>query len=85
MPDRNPTILINTLCVCADCFQGLSKAFHYPTQLLTFYLLLRNYLLILKMLTETLLKIPFSVIGRCSLVSKEYSSRDTITLKEIVT
>ncbi len=29
-------ILIRTFCVCADGFQGLSKAFHYPTQLLTF-------------------------------------------------
>jgi hypothetical protein len=33
-------ILINTFCVCADGLQGLTKAFHYPTQLLTFYLLL---------------------------------------------
>jgi hypothetical protein len=31
-------ILILTLCVCADGFQGLSKAFHYPIQLVTFYL-----------------------------------------------
>ncbi len=45
-------ILISTFCVCADGFQGLSKAFHYPIQLLTFYLLLWNYLLILKMLTD---------------------------------
>jgi hypothetical protein len=28
-------------------------------------MLLLNYLLILKMMTETLLKIPFSVIGLC--------------------
>jgi hypothetical protein len=33
-------ILIVTFCVCADGFQGISKAFHYPVQLLTFYLLL---------------------------------------------
>jgi hypothetical protein len=26
-------ILIGTFCVCADGFQGLSKAFHYPLQL----------------------------------------------------
>jgi hypothetical protein len=39
-----------TFCVCADGFQGLLKAFHYPIQLLTVYLLLRNYLLIRKML-----------------------------------
>jgi hypothetical protein len=32
-------ILISTFCVCADGFQGLSKAFRYPIQLLTFYLL----------------------------------------------
>ncbi len=31
-------------------------------------MLLWNYLLILKMLTETLIRISFSVIGRCSLV-----------------
>ncbi len=43
--------------LCADCFQ-----------LLTFYLLLWNYLLIFKMFTKTLLRIPFSVTGRCSLV-----------------
>ncbi len=29
-----------TFCACADCFQGLSKAFHYPIQISTFYLLL---------------------------------------------
>jgi hypothetical protein len=64
-------ISISTFCGCADGFQGLSKAFHYPLQLLTFLfnVLLYNYLIILKMLTETLLRIPFSVIGRCSLVA----------------
>ncbi len=63
-------ILVSTFCICADCFQYLSKAFHYgyPIKLPTFYLLLWNYLLFSKILTETLLKIPFSVIGRCSLV-----------------
>jgi hypothetical protein len=30
-------ILISAFCVCADGFQGLSKAFHFPTQQLTFY------------------------------------------------
>jgi hypothetical protein len=25
-------ILISTFCICADGFQGLSKAFHYPIQ-----------------------------------------------------
>jgi hypothetical protein len=33
-----------TFCVCVDEFQGHSKAFHYPIQLLTFYLPLCNYL-----------------------------------------
>ncbi len=33
-----------------------------------FYLLLWNYLLILNMVTESLLRITFSVIGRCSLM-----------------
>jgi hypothetical protein len=33
-------ILISTLCVCADDFQGLSKDFQYPIQCLTFYFLL---------------------------------------------
>ncbi len=42
------------------------KSFSLP---LTFYLLNWNYLLILKLLTETLFRIPFSVIGQCSLVS----------------
>ncbi len=59
-------ILISTFCVCA--FQGLLKAFHYPIQLLSFFLLLWNNLLMLNMLTETFLKTPFSVIGWCSLV-----------------
>jgi hypothetical protein len=49
-------------------FSGLSRAFHYPIHLITFYLLLWNYLLILNMLTKTLLSFLFSVIGRCSLV-----------------
>ncbi len=49
-------------------FSRSFKAFHYPLQLLTFYLLLWNHLLILKMLTETLLRIHFFVIGWCSLV-----------------
>ncbi len=43
-----------TFSECADGFQGLLKAFHYTIELLNFYLLL-NYLLFLKMLTETLL------------------------------
>jgi hypothetical protein len=36
---RRSNILIITFCVCADGCQGLSKAFHYHVQLLTFYLL----------------------------------------------
>ncbi len=57
--------LIIIFWVCADGFQGLSRTFHYPIQFLTFYLVFWIYLLILKMLTEALLRIPFSVIGRC--------------------
>ncbi len=62
-------IFICSLCVCANGFQGLSKALHFTIQLLTLSMLLWIYLLILKMLTETLLIIPFSVIDRCSPVS----------------
>jgi hypothetical protein len=54
-------ILISTFCVCAD----LSTAFHY---LIFTFLFSSLKLLILKVLPETLLRIPFSVIGRCSLV-----------------
>ncbi len=32
-------VLISTFYVCADCFQGLSKAFHYPMHVLLFLLL----------------------------------------------
>ena len=46
-------ILISSFCVCAD---ALFASFTVV------------YLLILKMLTETLLIVPFSMIGRCSLV-----------------
>ncbi len=35
-------ILISTFCVCADGFQGLSNAFHYPVQLLTFFASLKS-------------------------------------------
>jgi hypothetical protein len=59
-------IFISTFCVCADCFQSLSKAFHYPIQLLTFnfaFLKLHTYF---EKLTETLIRIPFSVNARCS-------------------
>jgi hypothetical protein len=65
-------ILISAFCVCADGFQGLSKAFRYPIQVLTFYLLLKNYLLDFKMFPETLLRIIFSVICRCSLVTTSH-------------
>jgi hypothetical protein len=33
-------ILISTFCACFDGFQDLAKAYHYPIQLLTFYLIL---------------------------------------------
>jgi hypothetical protein len=49
-------ILINTLCVCDDCFQGLSKAFHCPIYTILNFLfaslkLLNNFE---KILTETI-------------------------------
>jgi hypothetical protein len=40
-------------------FKVFSKAFYCPIQLSTFYFLLWK-------ITETFLRIPFSVIGRCS-------------------
>ncbi len=51
-------ILTITFCVCADGFQDLSKAFRHLMCLLTFYLLLKNYLLILRMLNETSSEFP---------------------------
>jgi hypothetical protein len=63
--------LVPTFCGCGDGFQGLAKAFHYlPCTNINFfiYFLLWNYLSILKMLTETLLRISLSVIGWCSLL-----------------
>jgi hypothetical protein len=53
-----------SLLSVSDGFQGLSKAFRYPLQLLIFTSL---KLVILKMLAE-----PFSVIGRCSLVATSH-------------
>jgi hypothetical protein len=47
-------ISISTFWVCADGFTSLSKAFHYSIPLLTFYLILWDYLIILKMLTDPL-------------------------------
>ncbi len=55
---KGRNILISTFIVGADGFQGLSKGFHYS-------MLLRNELQILKMLTETHLRIPFSLVNRC--------------------
>ncbi len=61
-------ILSSTFCVCADGFQDFSKAFHYPIQLLTLIASLKLLTVILKMLTESLLKSLLSMIDRCSLV-----------------
>ncbi len=55
---------LSTFSVCTD---GLSKAFHYPIQLLTFYFFL-NYLLIKKILNDILLRIPFSVLYSADLI-----------------
>ncbi len=54
-------------------FKGLHilrsfNSFSLPYTIISFWLLLWNYLLILKILHETLLRIPFPVIGRCSLL-----------------
>ncbi len=54
-------ILINTFCVCADGFL-FTALYNYELFFAS------SKILILKMLTETLRRIPFSVIGRCSLV-----------------
>ncbi len=54
----------STFCLCADGFQGLSKAFHYTIQLLTFYLLKLLTKKCWKILTESILRITFSVISR---------------------
>jgi hypothetical protein len=56
------TILITTFCVCADGFKVLQKLF--SNFLFASLKLITNF----EMLTETLLRIPFSVIGRCFLV-----------------
>jgi hypothetical protein len=47
-------------------------SFHYPIDLLIFLLLEITYFTYLKMLTETLLRIIFYVIGRCPLVSTSH-------------
>ncbi len=54
-------LISGTYCICADGFQCLSKAFHYPIQLLTYFTSLH-------LLPDTILRIPFSVISRCSLM-----------------
>jgi hypothetical protein len=64
---------VTTFCVCADGFKACQKLFITGTVPYTFinFLLASleiTYLLILTMLTETLLRILFSVICRCSLV-----------------
>jgi hypothetical protein len=68
--------LISTFCVCADYFQGLSKASYYPIQLLTFICFLDINLPILKMLIETLLRILFTVTGPFSLGPISYWLQD---------
>ncbi len=64
-------VLISTFCELSDGFPRSCKGFSSYT-IIPFYLLLWNYLLILEFPTETLLRIPFSVIGRCSLVPTSY-------------
>ncbi len=64
---KGVNILICTFYVCADGFQGFQKLF---TTQYNFYLFFASLKLLtnLKMLTETLLRISFSVICRCSQV-----------------
>jgi hypothetical protein len=65
-------------------FKILQIFSYYPIHLITFYLFLWNYLLILKILTETLLRIPFSVIGGTFMISlqNKYSFWDTIPFRK---
>ncbi len=69
---KGPNILISIFCVCADDFQGLLKAFYYSIQLLTFCLLIWNYLLIVKNALWNPPLNSFSVIGRCSQVPNSH-------------
>ncbi len=63
-------ILISTFCVCADFYEVFLKLF---TVLSNYNIVICCFekvtTVILKMLTITLLKIPFAVIGRCSSLS----------------
>ncbi len=61
-------ILISTFYVCADGFQGLSNAFHYPIQLFTFFCFFEITVLAnFKMLTETLLLCDWSMFSSADL------------------
>jgi hypothetical protein len=57
-------ILISTFCVCVDGYQGLSKSFQFSLPYTNI-----KFLFAVKMLTKTLLRVPFSDIG-CSLQGK---------------
>jgi hypothetical protein len=59
-------ILISIFCVGADGFQNLSKALHCPTQLFICFFKIINFE---NAYTETLLRIPFTVIGHWSMIS----------------
>ncbi len=71
----------NQYCVCADGFSRSFKSFSLTNQLLTFYLLLRNCSLILKMLPEILLRITFYVISQCFQCRPLFGSR--VNLQEL--
>jgi hypothetical protein len=58
---------IGTVCVCADGFQGLSKAYHYPVQLLTFYILI---LKVLTFFTKPEQALELHPLTKISLISK---------------
>jgi hypothetical protein len=68
---KKSKIFFKEQCHEINFFESLNT-FSLPFTIINFYLLLWNYLLNLKMLTKTLLKIPFSVIDRCFPVSTSH-------------
>jgi hypothetical protein len=68
--DLHVNILNSTFCVSADGLQGLPKALQRALHTLLFIFL--KFVTNSEMLTETLHRIPFSVIGSCSPVLASY-------------
>jgi hypothetical protein len=67
----------SSFCTCANGFQGLSNAFHYPIQLLQssllFFKLLTNFEYAY---TETILRVPFFVTVRCSILATSHGLQE---------